>query len=318
MFGCLFALINGTRARVSNAGRRLVLTMFSTVVTFLSVMSVSIFLYIAFYYAYMPPEVSSTNPRIPVHFEFDPCDGDTTARCSFLSASFRMFGRHQLIPGQSYRIGLYLELPDYPVNQDIGMFMACMNITGKMNTFLSKSCKSSPALYRSPLLKILETVTFWPFLVSGWCRQEQNIHIEFFHDFRPDPYRPVRAILVELKSRLLQVTSAELRIEASLYGLRYLMYRRSWISTVLGISSNVIIISAIISMSWTRFYIGNKEGSEKTDHQEHEPVDNLEVESKEINLEEHSYIEEVGNDLSPNADHEEESDGSSDKCLKWL
>ena len=92
-------------------------------------------LYGAFYYAYMPLEVSGTSPMVPFNLEFEPCEGSTVHRCSFLSASSQISGRQQMMHGQSYRIGLYLELPDYPVNEEIGMFMVCMKITGQMNSY---------------------------------------------------------------------------------------------------------------------------------------------------------------------------------------
>merc|ERR1719180_157450 len=87
----------------------------------------------------------------------------------------------------------------------------------------------------------------------GWAEQRQSIPVTFFSTFHPDPHAVVRAFHVEVKSKLVQVAQATLHIEASLTGLRHLMYRHSWFSALLGVGTNILILMTIIGVSWTRF-----------------------------------------------------------------
>ena len=48
--------------------------------------------------------------------------------------------------------------------------------------------------------------------------------------------------------------SASLQVHAEFSGLRRILYRHPWFSTVVGVSSNMIILSIIILISWTTFF----------------------------------------------------------------
>lgn len=105
---------------------------------------VSIFLYVAFYYAYMP-SISHVRP-IHVQFEYVSSYGSESVLicnsfdspemfyvgsracsegkglCSFPTADVRLTKRHQLLMvGQPYKIYVQLEMPESPVNKDLGM-----------------------------------------------------------------------------------------------------------------------------------------------------------------------------------------------------
>merc|ERR1719228_851510 len=101
----------------------------STMLTMALVVAVSVFLYGTFYYAYMPTELVD----MPVHLEFDPCEGQTSHRCTYPSASLALGRKHQMLQGQVYSIRMVLEVPDSPSNEELGMFMACMNITASLS-----------------------------------------------------------------------------------------------------------------------------------------------------------------------------------------
>merc|ERR1719337_781051 len=245
----------------------------STMLTMALVVAVSVFLYGTFYYAYMPTELVD----MPVHLEFDPCEGQTSHRCTYPSASLALGRRHQMLQGQVYSIRMVLEVPDSPSNEELGMFMACMNITGTRGDLVTTACRSSLASYRSPLLRTLETLVLAPFLVTGWAEQKQTIPITFYDSFHPDPHTKADTFHVTLKSKLVQVTTASLHISASLSGLRHLMYRHSWLSAILGVGTNIAILLTIILVSWTRFRLGDAE---------HETVEVEEEEEGEATVEE--------------------------------
>merc|ERR1719402_1882074 len=67
-----------------------------------------------------------------------------------------------------------------------------------------------------------------------------------------DPHSPATNIDLEIRSKFFQVYSASLQVHAEFSGLRRILYRHPWFSTVVGVSSNMIILSIIIS--WTTFF----------------------------------------------------------------
>merc|ERR1711936_581295 len=224
----------------------------STALTMSLVLAVAIFLYGTFHYTYMPVELAN----MPVSLEYEPCEGQTSARCSFPKATVALGGKQQMLQGQVYSITVLLEVPDSPGNEELGMFMACMNVTGQDGTAIARSCKSSISVYRSPMLRSIETVAFAPGFLVGWAEQKQIIPVTFFTAFHPDPHVPAREFHIEVKSKLVQVARASLHIEANLTGLRHLMYRHSWFSAVLGVGTNILVLITIIGISWSRFSQG--------------------------------------------------------------
>merc|ERR1719341_1382419 len=226
----------------------MLVSLLSTILTVVLVLAVSVFLYGTFYYAYMPVEMHN----LPVHLQFQPCS-DTTDRCSHPTANIALRRYQKLLQGQPYSISLNLEIPDSPVNEDLGMFMSCLTISSTKGDLIGESCKSSISEYRSPLLRTMETVTYSPALLTGWSAQKQEVHINYFSNFQTDPHTPAEVVTVEIHSKHLQIAEASLQIHAELNGLRHLMYRHPWFSSFLGISSNIIILSSIILMSWASF-----------------------------------------------------------------
>jgi len=251
-------------------------SLLSTALTMSLVLAVSVFLYGTFYFAYMPVELVN----MPVSLEFEPCEGQTSDRCTFPTATVALGGKQQMLQGQVYSIKMVLDVPDSPGNEGLGMFMTCMNVTGQDGVAIARSCKSSISQYRSPMLRSIETLAFAPGLMIGWAKQKQSIPVTFFATFHPDPHAVVRAFHIEVKSKLVQVAHASLHIEASLTGLRHLMYRHSWFSALLGVGTNILILMTIIGVSWTRFRLGGASSTESFDADEVE--DDMESEGEEI------------------------------------
>ena len=54
-------------------------------------------------------------------------------------------------------------------------------------------------------------------------------------------------------SKTVQVYSARLQVHAELSGLRHIMYHHPWISSVSGIIANIILLTTIIIISYTRY-----------------------------------------------------------------
>merc|ERR1719432_18624 len=234
----------------------------------------------------------------------------TSARCSFPKATVALGGKQQMLQGQVYSIKMVLEVPDSPGNEGLGMFMACMNVTGQDGAAIARSCKSSISQYRSPMLRSIETVAFAPSLMIGWAEQKQSIPVTFFATFHPDPHAPVREFHIEVKSKLVQVARATLHIEANLTGLRHLMYRHSWFSAVLGVGTNILVLMAIIGVSWYRFRQG---GAGRIGSFEEEAKDESEVEDI-------VEVEESGAAVPPQDEGDVQVPGAQSICnkLKWF
>ena len=55
------------------------------------------------------------------------------------------------------------------------------------------------------MLRVIETIMFFPFLLLGTTTQRQWININYITDFIEDPSAPVSQIVVELQSQHIQV-----------------------------------------------------------------------------------------------------------------
>ena len=83
------------------------------ILSFILLLTVSVFSYSTFYTTVMPREVHEED----VNFQFTPCE-DKPGPCSFPNSSISLNPhKHRLNIGQPYRIGIVLELPDSYVNQ---------------------------------------------------------------------------------------------------------------------------------------------------------------------------------------------------------
>lgn len=217
---------------------------------------VSIFLYGSFYYSYMPTVSFST----PVHFYYtSDCDSSESALCSFPTAniSFMKNERDQVMAyGQPYRISIELEMPESPVNEQLGMFMVKMSSYTKSGVTVSSVGRSTMLHYRSSLLQTLSTLLFSPFLLTGMTEQKQLIEVELFSDYKTNAYQPTVGAVIEIQSKRVQIYSSQLRIHAYFTGIRYVLYNFPLTSAVIGVATNFAFLSAIVLFSYLQFIWG--------------------------------------------------------------
>ncbi|RXN27097.1 seipin-like isoform X1 [Labeo rohita] len=215
---------------------------------------VSIFLYGSFYYSYMPSVSFST----PVHFHYrTDCDASDSVLCSFPMANVSLLknGRDQvMMSGQAYRISLELEMPESPVNEQLGMFMVKMSCYSTDGTVVQSVARSTMLHYRSNLLQTMSTLLFSPLLLTGVSEQKQLIEVELFQDFKSD--LPAVGALIEIQSRRVQIYSSQLRIHAYFTGIRYLLYNFPVMSAIVGVASNFTFLSVIVLFSYLQFIWG--------------------------------------------------------------
>lgn len=217
---------------------------------------VSIFLYGSFYYSYMPTVSFST----PVHFDYtSDCDASDYALCSFPRAniSFIRNERDQVMAnGQPYRISLELEMPESPVNEQLGMFMVKMSLYTKDGKTVSSVGRSTMLHYRSSLLQTLSTLVFSPLLLTGMSEQKQLIEVELWSDYKTNAYQPTVGAVIEIQSKQVQVYSSQLRIHAYFTGIRYVLYNFPLTSAVIGVATNFAFLSVIVLFSYLQFIWG--------------------------------------------------------------
>uniref|UniRef100_A0A8C2WLA8 Seipin n=1 Tax=Cyclopterus lumpus TaxID=8103 RepID=A0A8C2WLA8_CYCLU len=217
---------------------------------------VSIFLYGSFYYSYMPTVSFST----PVHFYYtSDCDSSESPVCSFPTAniSFLKNERDQVMAyGQPYRVSLELEMPESPVNENLGMFMVKMSCYTKGGRTVSSVGRSTMLHYRSSLLQSLSTLLFSPFFLTGMAEQKQLIDVELFSDYKMNAFQPAIGAVIEILSKRVQIYSSQLRIHAYFTGIRYVLYNFPLTSAVLGVATNFSFLSVIVLFSYLQFIWG--------------------------------------------------------------
>uniref|UniRef100_UPI0037E8BA37 seipin-like n=1 Tax=Semicossyphus pulcher TaxID=241346 RepID=UPI0037E8BA37 len=217
---------------------------------------VSIFLYGSFYYSYMPTVSFST----PVHFYYSSdCDASESGLCSFPKAniSFMKNERDQVMAfGQPYRISLELEMPESPVNEQLGMFMVKMSSFTKGGKTVASVGRSTMLHYRSSLLQTMATFLFSPFLLTGMTEQKQLIDVELFSEYKTNAYQPTVGAVIEVQSKRVQIYSSMLRIHAYFTGIRYVLYNFPLTSAVIGVATNFAFLSAIVLFSYLQFIWG--------------------------------------------------------------
>uniref|UniRef100_A0A2K6F0S1 Seipin n=1 Tax=Propithecus coquereli TaxID=379532 RepID=A0A2K6F0S1_PROCO len=205
---------------LAGRARRLLLQFGVLFCTILLLLWVSVFLYGSFYYSYMP----TVSHLSPVHFYYrTDCDSSTTSLCSFpvANVSLAKGGRDRvLMYGQPYRITLELELPESPVNQDLGMFLVTVSCYTRGGRIISTSSRSVMLHYRSDLLQMLDTLVFSSLLLFGFAEQKQLLEVELYADYRENSYVPTTGAIIEIHSKRIQMYGAYLRIHAHFTGLR--------------------------------------------------------------------------------------------------
>ncbi|XP_074861117.1 seipin isoform X2 [Carettochelys insculpta] len=180
--------------------------------------------------------------------------------CSFPTANVSLVKNNRdkvLMYGQPYRISLELELPESPVNQELGMFMVVMSCYTKGGRVISSAARATMLHYRSGLLQTLDTLVFAGLFFLGFAEQKQTIEVELYSDYREDSYVPTVGAVIEIQTKRIQIYGAQLRIHAHFTGLRYLLYNFPVTSAILGVASNFTFLSVIVLFSYLQWIWGS-------------------------------------------------------------
>lgn len=263
-----------------------------TVVAFTTSLLVwlSIFMYMAFYYAYVP----TVSHEKPVHLQFKACE-DVKGICSFPSAHIQLTKRQQvLMMGQSYKVTLNLEMPESPVNKQLGMFMVCAHFRTNTGRILAHSCRSTMLHYRSFLMELMHTIVYSPLLLFGNLEQKQLISVELFTDYQEDDVEDaVTDVFVEVQTKHIELYSAKFLINAHFSGLRYILFNWPILSAAIGITVNLFCIALVCLISWYQLIHSEEYRSYEQSMKALQRYDtNFDDESSSSSVEDASFLDE--------------------------
>ncbi|XP_064432363.1 seipin isoform X2 [Mirounga angustirostris] len=238
---------------LAGRARKLLLQFGVLFCTILLLLWVSVFLYGSFYYSYMP----TVSHLSPVHFYYrTDCDSSTSLLCSFpvANVSLAKGGRDRvLMYGQPYRVTLELELPESPVNQDLGMFLVTVSCYTRGGRIISTSSRSSHMMKQ--ISECLHGENF-SLLLFGFAEQKQLLEVELYSEYRENSYVPTTGAVIEIHSKRIQMYGAYLRIHAHFTGLRYLLYNFPMTCAFVGVASNFTFLSVIVLFSYMQWVWG--------------------------------------------------------------
>ncbi|KAG7329275.1 hypothetical protein KOW79_007449 [Hemibagrus wyckioides] len=203
---------------------------------------VAIFLYITFYYTFMPTAIFVT----PVHFHYSMLSDSV---CSFPVANVSLLKNNRkqvMTPGQPYHITLDLEMPESPTNTELGMFLVKISCYSHEGQTVDASMRTTMLRYRSSLLQTLETLMLLPLMLMGVTEQKQRVLVELYSSYVDSSYKPTIGAVIEIHSQQVQIYKAELYIHAHFGGIRYILYHFPFTSAVVGVMSNFMFLSVII------------------------------------------------------------------------
>lgn len=216
----------------------------------------AILMYVLFHILYMP---ASTHVK-PVHMQFNKiCDdkmcglnGVTSSFHSFPIAHLQLSKNQLMMVGQPYHIYVRLDLPETPRNQDLGIFMICVDMKDKDNMLKSQACRSTMLRYRSPLLQKIKTFLLIPFYIFGLHEEKQNLDVEMFSKYI-DTTNSVTDIYVEIQSKVVEFYGVTLQITAHFTGLRYIIFHFPIISACVGTAINFFTLVIITLLLWYHY-----------------------------------------------------------------
>jgi len=186
------------------------IVLISTILSFVVLSSTAI--YIAFYQLYVP----ALGAEYPLHFNFSNKTENPVATVPI-----------SLARNQEYDATVMLELPESPVNYQIGMFMVQLDLLpDKLEKTSSRTLSRRPCVvhYKSDLLLMFETIFFAIPLVLGLTEQKQTHRIKVIDAALNSRATPFTVAKVALSDPSILVHAASIRFDIQLHNLRYLMY----------------------------------------------------------------------------------------------
>ena len=257
----------------------------------------SIFIYITFYFLYIPSLDFSKN----IYFEFhsdclynyhqvnQQSEGhkgyQPTNGCKSPEGVVQLSNYKQptvFAKGQPYHVKIQLNLPESTVNSNQGMFMVKLSLNDLNQKTIVSSSRPSMVTYKSFPVKLIETFFSWPLILVGVKRESETLDIPLIEDY-VDGVKSnsiASTAVIRLIARDLQVYSASLIIQAHLTGLRHYMVHFPILTAVFGVSIIFCFLSLITICSINRVV---RENDDSTEILFPEADDHLNEEDNEVN-----------------------------------
>lgn len=237
----------------------------------------SIFIYITFYFIYIPSLDLSRSIHFQFHSDCDPVFRHHPEVNSFLSnqeprihgqkfegkcklpEAIVQLGQYRsptlFAKGQQYRIRVDLDLPDSDVNIRQGMFMIQLSLLDANNQVIVSSSRPAIMTHRSLPVKLIHTFFSWPLYITGVKRESEQLEILLIEDY-VDGIRsntgPASSAKVTLVARDVQVYYSTLSIQANLTGLRHYMVNWPILTALFGVATIFAFLSLITICSINR------------------------------------------------------------------
>uniref|UniRef100_T1GEG5 Seipin n=1 Tax=Megaselia scalaris TaxID=36166 RepID=T1GEG5_MEGSC len=149
---------------------------------------------------YMP---AITHMR-PVNMQFKACM-ETGGQCSFPQAHVTLNEKQRLLmQGQEYKVGIKIDMPESPNNQDLGMFMVCSELKDADNLVRAHTCRSAMLEYKSPSIRTIQKLMTLPMILMGFLEENQSIAVEVFPKYVEDVNHPITDVYVEIQSHKIE------------------------------------------------------------------------------------------------------------------
>ena len=155
--------------------------------------------------------------------------------------------------GQLYKFRLDMVLPESEINWNQGMFMVRLKLIDNQKKQIVNIAKPVILKYKSPLLRIIYTVFYWPLLVVGLMTETQSTSIMLIEDFSEGSYPnvgPLTEAIIQIEARQIQIEPpSKLVIHAHLQGLRYYMFNWPLTSALFGTFTIASFLSVLTLLS---------------------------------------------------------------------
>lgn len=216
----------------------------------------SVLLYVLFYLLYMPSwtHVKAVNMQYEKICDEKNCDLQSmiSPYHSFPTAHLQLNKNQLMMVGQPYYISVWLDLPETPRNQNLGVFMVCVDMKDKENMLKSHACRSTMLRYKSSWFQMVKTVLYMPLYVAGLSEEKQELDVEMFAKY-VDTTNPVTDIYVEIQSKVVEFYGVSIHIIAHFTGIRYIIFHFPIISAFVGIGVNFIVLVVITLLLWCHY-----------------------------------------------------------------
>lgn len=232
--------------------KTITITLFNYWLSSVMVFWVSAFIYSMFYYVYIPLILTTKE----IYLEYDStCDTNCAIPFARIPLS-QYLSNGEFTRGQMYRFEIDLHFPESDINWSQGMFMIRIKLFDNNQNIVRNDAKPLILRYKSPLMRIIYSLFYWPLLVIGFMDESQTFSLTLIDNFiegSHKSYGPVTHALIEIEARSIQIFPPTiLRISAHLTGLRYYMYYWPIISALFGISFIAFFISFFKFVSYTK------------------------------------------------------------------